>query len=116
MGLAIMRGHSSNLGALTSALLLLQSSDIRKGLPIDYSALYISRRTIGPDRGQWTVFTNHAPGIQLVGNIHLPAPAGLDAPEGSEVTRTLNLFLKVAAPLLLPLPYSLSSYLDEQYG
>lgn len=62
------------------------------------------------------MFTNHALSIQLVGNIHLPAPAGLDAPEGSEVTRTLNLFPKVAAPLLLPLPHSLSSDLDEQDG
>lgn len=50
------------------------------------------------------------------GHIYLPAPAGLDAPEGSEATRTLNLSPKVAAPLLLALLHSFGSDLDEQDG
>lgn len=50
------------------------------------------------------------------GHIYLPAPAGLEAPEGSEATGTLNPSPKVAASLLLALPHSFSSGLDEQDG
>lgn len=49
-------------------------------------------------------------------HIYLPAPAGLDAPQGSEATRTLNQSPKVATPLLLALPHSFSSELDEEDG